>query len=86
MLYHLSYIHHVNGAGDGNRTRIASLEGWSSAFELHLHMAAWENYDISTYGLTDRCSASELPGHMVGHTGLEPVLFRLSGECVNPLR
>src|SRR5215468_6327195 len=23
------------GAGDGNRTRIASLEGWSSAIELH---------------------------------------------------
>ena len=23
------------GAGDGNRTRIASLEGWSSTIELH---------------------------------------------------
>ena len=23
------------GAGDGNRTHIASLEGWSSAIELH---------------------------------------------------
>ncbi len=23
------------GAGDGNRTRVASLEGWSSAIELH---------------------------------------------------
>jgi hypothetical protein len=23
------------GAGDGDRTRIASLEGWSSAIELH---------------------------------------------------
>jgi hypothetical protein len=23
------------GAGDGNRTRIASLEGWNSAIELH---------------------------------------------------
>ena len=25
------------GAGDGNRTRTASLEGWSSAVELHPH-------------------------------------------------
>ena len=23
------------GAGDGNRTHVASLEGWSSAIELH---------------------------------------------------
>lgn len=27
-------------------------------------LAAWENYDISTYGLTDRRSASELPGNI----------------------
>src|SRR6185312_13024878 len=26
---------HKSGAGDGNRTRIASLEGWSSTIELH---------------------------------------------------
>ena len=25
----------ARGAGDGDRTRIASLEGWSSAIELH---------------------------------------------------
>src|SRR5215510_964486 len=24
-----------NGAGDGNRTHVASLEGWSSTIELH---------------------------------------------------
>jgi hypothetical protein len=24
-----------SGAGDGNRTRMASLEGWGSAIELH---------------------------------------------------
>src|SRR5689334_6623905 len=24
-----------SGAGDGNRTRVASLEGWSSTIELH---------------------------------------------------
>jgi hypothetical protein len=25
------------GAGDGNRTHVASLEGWSSTIELHPH-------------------------------------------------
>ncbi len=25
----------IVGAGDGNRTRMASLEGWSSTIELH---------------------------------------------------
>ena len=32
-----------DGAGDGNRTHIASLEGWDSTIELHPH-----------YGATDR--------------------------------
>ena len=27
-----------NGAGDGNRTHVASLEGWSSTIELHPHL------------------------------------------------
>jgi hypothetical protein len=26
-----------SGAGDGNRTHVASLEGWSSTIELHPH-------------------------------------------------
>src|ERR1700753_4262769 len=29
------------GAGDGNRTRVASLEGWSSTIELHPPGSAW---------------------------------------------
>ena len=28
-LYQLNYIHHTFGAGSGNRTHLASLEGWS---------------------------------------------------------
>lgn len=56
MLYHLSYIHHVIGAGDGNRTRISSLEGWSSAVELHLHMAPQPGLEPGTCGLTVRRS------------------------------
>ena len=26
------------GAGDGNRTHVASLEGWNSTIELHPHV------------------------------------------------
>ena len=29
----------ANGAGDGNRTHAASLEGWNSTIELHPHKA-----------------------------------------------
>ena len=28
------------GAGDGNRTHVTSLEGWSSTIELHPHSGA----------------------------------------------
>ncbi len=28
----------VNGAGDENRTRVISLEGWNSTIELHLQI------------------------------------------------
>ena len=31
----LSYWRIWNGAGDGNRTRVSSLEGWCSTIELH---------------------------------------------------
>ena len=30
----------VIGAGDGNRTHVISLEGWSSTIELHPHRMA----------------------------------------------
>src|SRR5271165_2826146 len=39
------------GAGDGDRTHIASLEGWSSAIELHPH---------STHRL-DPCDRAAIP-------------------------
>ena len=35
----LSY-RRISGAGDGNRTHAASLEGWNSTIELHPHMRA----------------------------------------------
>ena len=31
----LSYWRMLDGAGDGNRTRVSSLEGWCSTIELH---------------------------------------------------
>ena len=31
----LSYWRIYSGAGDGNRTRVSSLEGWCSTIELH---------------------------------------------------
>ena len=30
-----------NGAGEGNRTLTASLEGWNSTVELHPHFCLW---------------------------------------------
>ena len=37
----LSYWRISGGAGDGNRTRVSSLEGWCSTIELHpqIHLA-----------------------------------------------
>ena len=32
---HPGSINITNGAGDGNRTHVISLEGWSSTIELH---------------------------------------------------
>ena len=33
----------LNGAGDGNRTHAASLEGWNSTIELHPHKSLQTN-------------------------------------------
>lgn len=30
----------LNGAGEGNRTPVISLEGWSSTIKLHLHKSS----------------------------------------------
>src|SRR5690606_15057052 len=36
-------------AGDGNRTRTASLEGWSSTIELHPHGAASSEFPLDSW-------------------------------------
>ena len=35
LLYPAELLAHFDGAGDGNRTRVSSLEGWCSTIELH---------------------------------------------------
>jgi len=35
------------GAGDGDRTRITSLEGWDSAIELHPRTSAGTRTDVA---------------------------------------
>ena len=35
----------ATGAGDGNRTHVASLEGWSSAIELHPLVLSYDPVD-----------------------------------------
>ena len=37
LLYPAELPAQKNGAGDGNRTHAASLEGWNSTIELHPH-------------------------------------------------
>jgi hypothetical protein len=37
LLYPAELLSQKNGAGDGNRTHITSLEGWRSTTELHPH-------------------------------------------------
>ena len=45
MLYPAELLVHihdfVNGAGEGNRTLVTSLEGWGSTIELHPHRFAF---------------------------------------------
>ena len=64
-LYQLSYYRRHFGAGDGNRTHVASLEGWNSTIELHprngavdetrtrdLHLGKVALYQLSYYRKT----------------------------------
>ena len=40
LLYPAELLAHFYGAGDGNRTRVSSLEGWCSTIELHPQVPA----------------------------------------------
>ena len=40
---HICLLPKCIGAGDGNRTHAASLEGWNSTIELHPHVVSQDN-------------------------------------------
>ena len=40
---HITFCQKSIGAGDGNRTHAASLEGWNSTIELHPHFLSTDN-------------------------------------------
>ena len=79
-LYRLSYaglIPKQNGAGDGNRTHIISLEGWSSTTELHPQISThiykwWRGEDSNLRRLSRQIYsliplATREPLHETGH-------------------
>ena len=61
LLYPAELLAHVFGAGDGNRTRVSSLEGWCSTIELHpqIHLSGcfsqsilpWITYSVKAFSL-----------------------------------
>ena len=48
----LSYWRMLNGAGDGNRTRVSSLEGWCSTIELHPQVGSRMAIQLSDFIIT----------------------------------
>ena len=48
LLYPAELLAHFYGAGDGNRTRVSSLEGWCSTIELHPQIRV-PGYSASQY-------------------------------------
>lgn len=45
---HKALAWRFNGAGDGNRTRVRSLEGFSSTIEPHPHMVGTTGFEPAT--------------------------------------
>ena len=85
-LYQLSYagrIQSKNGAGDGNRTHVISLEGWSSTIELHPQTQF--NFIIihSLFQMVEgggfeppKAEPSDLQSDPFGHSGTPPLQSR----------
>ena len=73
-----------NGAGDGNRTRTASLEGWDSTIELHPRRATepsvgWAAMQSGSMDGPSRTSAIGLAAVSLRHV-IEPSPMRQRGE------
>lgn len=45
-----------NGAGDGNRTHVTSLEGWRSTIELHPHVVGAAGFEPATPWSRTKCA------------------------------
>jgi hypothetical protein len=75
-LYRLSYagLIHSNGAGDGNRTHVISLEGWSSTIELHPLIVLTSNLMVEGGGFEPpKDEPSDLQSDPFGRSGTPPL-------------
>ena len=68
VLYLLSYISFNPGAGDGNRTHVISLEGWSSTIELHPLFYLVEGGGFEP----PKVEPADLQSDPFGHSGTPP--------------
>ena len=75
-LYRLSYaglIPNKYGAGDGNRTHVISLEGWSSTIELHPQTLTQYLTVVEGGGFEPpKAEPSDLQSDPFGHSGTPP--------------
>jgi hypothetical protein len=90
-LYRLSYAGFLSkhGAGDGNRTHVISLEGWSSTIELHPHINSLTTSIILVEGggfEPPKAEPSDLQSDPFGRSGTPPRkngILRKSSAHVN---
>ena len=74
-----------NGAGDGNRTHVISLEGWSSTIELHPQF----KYMVEGGGFEPpKAEPADLQSDPFGRSGTPPIsgkqtIIFYKKSCVN---
>ncbi len=62
-----------SGAGDGNRTHVISLEGWSSTIELHPQNVPLREEVVEGGGFEPpKAEPSDLQSDPFGHSGTPP--------------
>ena len=59
------------GAGDGNRTHVTSLEGWSSTIELHPQITLEKLVEGGGFE-PPKAEPSDLQSDPFGHSGTPP--------------
>ena len=72
-----------SGAGDGNRTHVISLEGWSSTIELHPHEWSWRE-ELNPQPADYKSAALPIELHqqeVVPQSGIEPLTRGFSVPC-----